>query len=178
MIIINDEPALKIKCVDVLPDEVADLTQLLEKELEQSARLGRPGVGLAAPQIGIGKNIAIVRLGSNGYNNFNVDLVNCKISNGYDQKMFTGEGCLSFPGRIENTMRYQEVHINNNLVYPNNFIATGLLAVVCQHELDHLVGILLPDKAIEKINYTRPRPNDMCKCGSKIKYKKCCGKVK
>lgn len=177
MIIVDNEEALRIKCVDALPEEVGELVELLEKELEQSARLGRVGVGLAAAQINIPKNIAIVRLGSNGYNNHNINLVNCKIVNGYDQKMFSGEGCLSFPGRIENTMRFQEIHINNNLVHPNNFIATGLLAVVCQHELDHLNGILLPDRAIPKQVSSKIRPNDLCGCGSNIKYKKCCGKV-
>ncbi len=45
-------------------------------------------------------------------------------------------------------MRYREVYVVDNLVEPYSFIATGLLAVVIQHELDHLNGILLPDVAI------------------------------
>lgn len=170
MIIVNNEDALRVKCENVLPEEVGPLVEQLERELEYSSRMGRPGIGLAAPQIGIAKNIAIVRLD----NNNRVDLINCKITDQFDKIMFKGEGCLSFPGRIEDTMRYQEVYITDNLVSPKSFIVSGLMAIVCQHELDHLNSILLPDIAIPKIK-NKPRPNDQCICGSGKKYKKCCG---
>lgn len=179
MIIINNEDALRVKCEDVSLEEAGELIETLEKELKYSERMGRPGIGLAAPQIGIAKNIAIVRLD----HNYSINLINCKIKNSYDPFMFKGEGCLSFPGRIENTMRYQEVHIVNNLLSPNSFIVSGLAAVVCQHELDHINGILLSDKAIVQVKKAKARPNDPCICGkidpvTKVvkKYKKCCGK--
>jgi len=170
MIIVNNEEALRVKCEDVLPNEVGPLVEQLEKELEYSSRMGRPGIGLAAPQIGIAKNIAIVRLGGE----YNLNLVNCKIKDQYDKIMFRGEGCLSFPGRIEDTMRYQEIHAVNNLVYPYSFVAGGMMAIVCQHELDHLNSVLLPDIAIQRVK-KKVGPNDPCLCGSKIKFKKCCG---
>lgn len=169
MIITNNEEALRVKCIDALPEEVGTIIDQLERELEHSARLGRQGIGLAAPQISIAKNVAIVRLD----NNFRVDLVNCKIKNQYDRIIFRNEGCLSFPNRVENTMRYQEIHIDDNIVYPNSFIVSGLMAIVCQHELDHLNGILLPDIAMPKPKQ-KVRPNDLCLCGSKKKYKRCC----
>lgn len=169
MIITNNEEALRVKCLPVLYEEVGPLIEQLEKELEHSARMGRPGIGLAAPQIGIAKDIAIVRM-----DNIKFDLINCKIENQYDRTMFRGEGCLSFPGRVEDTMRYQEVHIVNNLVQPYSFIASGLVAIVCQHELDHLNSVLLPDIAIKRIK-KKVGPNDPCMCGSNKKYKKCCG---
>jgi peptide deformylase len=173
MIIKNNEELLRVKCEDVLPEEVGELVLVLEKELEQSGKLGVPGIGLAAPQIGIAKNIAIVRLG-----NINFDLVNAKIYKGYDQTIFRQEGCLSFPGRIEDTLRYQEVHITNNLVYPHSMIAAGLVAVCCQHEIDHLNSSLFMDHAVPKppIKKNKIGPNDPCVCGSNKKYKKCCQK--
>lgn len=171
MIITNNEEALRVKCENVLPEEVGALVEQLERELEYSARLGRPGIGLAAPQIGIAKNIAIVRLD----NVYKVDLVNCTINNKYDRIMFKGEGCLSFPGRIEDTMRYQEIQISDNLIHPQSFIVSGLMAIVCQHELDHLNGVLLPDIALPKPK-KKVGPNDPCACGSGRKYKKCCMK--
>ena len=64
-------------------------------------------------------------------------------------------------------------------MYPNNFIATGLFAVVCQHELDHLDSTLFMDRKIiqpKTNNKVKVRPNDLCICGSKIKFKKCCGR--
>jgi len=182
MIIKNNVDKLRVKCEDVSEKEVADLIYLLERELKESEKNGAPGIGLAAPQININKNIAIVRID----NNNRVNLVNCKIDKMYDPVIFNDEGCLSFPGRLENTTRYKEVHISNNLVYPNKFIATGLMAVVCQHEIDHLNGNLFFDHAIKTnqlISGKKIGPNDPCICnkidlltGKIKKYKKCCGK--
>lgn len=176
MIITFNEEALRVKCEEVLPEEVGSLISLLEKELNEANRLGKNGIGLAAPQIGIAKKIAIIRLDRG----FKLDLVNCNIINGYDPLMFKDEGCLSFPGRIENTMRFQEVHIANNLVEPYSFVATGFLAVACQHELDHVNSTLFMDRAAPKptpvVKKVKIGPNDPCICGSGKKYKKCCNK--
>src|SRR5271165_2844460 len=98
MMIITDEKILRQPCVDVLPEEIGHLRELLEQELTNSARLGRPGIGLAAPQIGIHKKMAIVRL---GHQDTSVDLINCHIINGYDEIVHMNEGCLSFPNRTE-----------------------------------------------------------------------------
>jgi peptide deformylase len=144
--IITDEKVLRMKCEPVRPDEVGELRSQLELELKRSGVRGQPGLGLSAPQIGISKRMAIVRLLSG----IRVDLVGCRIENAYDQQVFEGEGCLSFPGRFEDTLRYDEIHVVDNQVEPRQFIATGLLAVVIQHELDHLDGRLLSDVAIGK----------------------------
>jgi peptide deformylase len=176
MIITNNEDLLRVKCEDVLPNEVGELIATLENELENANRLGKGGIGLAAPQIGIAKKIAIVRLGKE----FDFDLINCKIEKGYDPTLFKEEGCLSFPGRVENTIRFQEIHVVNNLCYPNSFIATGIVSVVIQHELDHVNSTLFMDRAAPKIipvvNKKKIGPNEPCICGSNMKYKKCCGK--
>lgn len=142
--IITDESLLRIKCEDVLPEEVKSLREKLEQGLKESEELGRPGIGLACPQIGIAKNMAIVRI-SRGSADFSVDLVNCRISKGYRKSLFRSEGCLSFPGKFVDTQRYQEIVVIDNLVEPYSFVATGLFAVCIQHELDHLRGVLLPD---------------------------------
>jgi|ERR1019366_340275 peptide deformylase len=174
--IITDEKVLRsMKCVDVLPEEVSELVATLERELEHSEKLGRKGIGLAAPQIGMAKKIAIIRID----NNHSVDLINCHIANAYDPAVFIDEGCLSVPDRLEDTMRFQEVHVVDNLVYPNAFIATGLMSVVVQHELEHLDSSLFFDKAVKKeaallIKPAKLRPNDICNCGSNKKAKRCC----
>ncbi len=178
MIITNDENILRAPCEDVTEDEAVDLISKLDFELKEANRLGRGGVGLAAPQIGISKKVAIIR-----FSGIDIDLVNCKIEKGFDKAKFLQEGCLSFPGRVENTLRYQEVYVTNNLVYPHSFIATGFVAVICQHEIDHLNGKLFMDSASPEIVKTLPLitkqgPNDKCLCGSGKKFKKCCGRIK
>lgn len=169
--IITDEKALRVKCEDVKPEEVDELRIALENELKASAERGSPGIGLAAPQIGIAKKMAIVRFEDKA-----IDLVNAKIEKSFDLVEFDGEGCLSFPGKIVKTKRYQEVHVVND-VEPRRFIATNVLAVVLQHELDHTIGVLLPDVEIKKETFIKKkiRPNDLCPCSSGKKYKKCCG---
>jgi peptide deformylase len=175
MIIINNESLLRIPCLPVLPEEVGGLVQALENELTHANSLGVSGIGLAASQIGIGKNIAIIRMGEHSIN-----LVNAKIVHAYDPVLFRDEGCLSFPGRVENTIRFQEVHVSHLF---GEFIATGLLSVVCQHEIDHLNGALFLDHLAPKTtNKKIAGPNDPCPCGKLIdgkvrKFKKCCGKI-
>lgn len=161
--IITDEAILRMECTDVLPHEYGPLKEQLERELAHSAKLGMPGIGLAAPQIGIAKKIAIVRVGDD-----NVDLVNPKLIAGFDMTQIDGEGCLSFPNRFEKTNRYQIVHVETG-ISRKQFMAYGISAICCQHEMDHLIGRLLPDVAISQI-----LPNELCLCGSGKKYKKCC----
>jgi len=146
--IITDESLLRLECSDVLPDEIGPLRERLERELQRSYELGRAGIGLAAPQVGIAKNMAIVRVPGSGGDNQNVDLVNCRIEKGFDERYFNKEGCLSFPGEYVRTRRFNEILVVDNAVEPHRFTATGLFAVCIQHELDHLRGVLLPDLAV------------------------------
>jgi peptide deformylase len=141
--IITDENLLRVKCDIVLPCEINDLRVKLEEGLAWSARNDHPGIGLACPQIGIAKRMAIIRI-----ENTKIDLVNAKIVQKYYQFQFDNEGCLSFPDRYERTLRYKEIVVGENLVFPHRFIATDLIAVAIQHETDHLNGILLSDVAI------------------------------
>jgi peptide deformylase len=175
MIITNNEELLRVKCEPVSLDEVGALIETLENELAYANRLGKGGIGLAAPQIGISKDIAIVRMGK-----ISLNLVNARLDKGYDQAVFVEEGCLSFPGRLENTLRFQEVYITNNLVEPRTLIATGLVAVVCQHEMDHCNSTLFMDRIAPKskpsVRIVKVGPNEMCSCGSGRKFKKCCGR--
>lgn len=170
--IVTDEKLLRRPCTDASVDEIGPIIDQLERELKRSGEQGLSGIGLAAPQIGILRNIAIVRLG----NGHDVNLVNCKIEKGFDKTIFEHEGCLSFPGRYEKTFRYQEIYVIDNAVSPGSFICTGLMAICAQHEIDHWIGKLLPDLALPKVKQSKVRPNDQCPCNSGKKYKKCCGR--
>jgi peptide deformylase len=145
MILTDEETvrSLGLAAEEVYKNEIEDLKSILEKELLLSEKSGVPGIGLACPQIGIPKKMAIIRMPGKTF--FYADLVNPVIEEKYDLSIFDGEGCLSFPGLSGRTQRYQEIKVKNLLGFPKKFIATGLPAVCIQHEIDHLHGIVLPD---------------------------------
>ena len=156
--IITDESLLRLPTSLALDDEIPEILNQLESELNNCKM---SGIGLAAPQIGIYKQVAIVRL-----TNLKIDLVNSKISNMTDGIIFRSEGCLSFPGRVEDTYRYQSITLTNNGVISQ---LQGLQAIVVQHEIDHWNSKLFFDYKIpSKINR-----NDLCYCGSGKKFKRC-----
>lgn len=176
--IVNDVAILRTISQEVQPSEIDNLIHLLEGELQHSALMGRPGIGLAAIQIGIPKKAAIIRIPTNGLDNMSVNLINAEIKEQHKPFVFQGEGCLSFNGASHNTTRYQEIYVVNNAVKPYSFIATGLLAVAIQHELDHTNGILFHDRMVKPtvLSKSKMKPNDLCICGSGKKYKRCCGR--
>jgi len=165
--IIRDESKLRGKCVDTNKNEVDELVSLLEFELDKSNERGNPGVGLAAPQIGINKNVAIVRIGDT-----KINLVNCSISKGFGS-MILEEGCLSLPGKTCLIERHEQLNIvDNELGFPKKFSVFGLPAAIVSHEMDHWDGILISDKKIDtRLNIA---VNQKCPCGSGLRYKKCC----
>ena len=165
MPITTNESILRAANEDVLPEEVESLEKRLREELAQSKM---PGVGLAAPQIGINKRIAIVTNGPES-----LCLVNPKIIETKGMLVHKGEGCLSIPGKTFNTYRFREIRLVDDQ-HPSGIVATGLAAIIIQHELDHLDGVLITDR----IAYTdRIGRNDLCPCGkSGLKFKRCHGK--
>jgi len=168
--IVTDEVELRKPNQEVLVEEVDELVSKLEQGLIFSRENNNPGIGLAAPQIGIHKKIAIIRLGQVQNMNCDINLVNAKIAHKYKEQPFQ-EGCLSIPNKTITTNRAQEIHVTNNLVEPHSFIATGLLAVAVQHEIDHYNGILMIDREIKP---KKNKPNLPCNCNSGKKAKVCC----
>ena len=171
--IVTDINVLRKKNELVKIEEIAELISLLESELASSLT---PGVGLAAPQIGINKSIAIVRLRIDEFEE-NYDLVNPVILDKRQGFTNKNEACLSLPGKLVNTKRYKEILVRDEL-HPAGFVVVGFPAVVLNHEIDHLEGILIIDRATGKDKIGR---NDPCPCGKKIngrpvKYKKCHGR--
>ena len=170
--IITDVDKLRENCGLVDPKDTREIIRELEKELEAANKYSLTGIGLAAPQIGINKRVAIIRI-----DNIKFDLVNCSIEKKVDPTAFR-EGCLSIPGKSVFVERYNEVMINDNLLGNiNKFVAFGLVSVCIQHEMDHWDGILMVDKAISE--HTNVSLDNLpCPCKSGLKYKKCCKRKK
>jgi len=108
------------------------------------------GCGLAAPQVGILRRIAVVEVEEGEL----YELINPKII-AYSGEQFEIEGCLSLPGEVVTTKRpmYVTVRALNRHGETVDITGEGLLARAFCHELDHLDGHLMIDRAI-------PTPKD------------------
>jgi peptide deformylase len=103
------------------------------------------GVGLAAPQIGILKRIAVIDVGDGI-----IELINPEIISVYGSEV-ADEGCLSVPGKYGKVERPTEVTVRATDRDGSEYEITGegLLARALCHEIDHLDGIVFVDKVIE-----------------------------
>jgi peptide deformylase len=111
------------------------LFERLEDELEKAGS----GVGLAGIQIGQPYRVAIIRLPNLFLNLFNPEVLQLN-----DKSIFSGEGCLSIPGKVGTTYRYDRIVLKNG---DGRIVdVSGVYAAVIQHELDHMDGILFIDR--------------------------------
>lgn len=107
------------------------------------------GVGLAAPQVGVLRRIAIVEVEEGQL----YELINPRIV-AYAGEQKEQEGCLSIPGRWGITKRPQHVTVRATNRYGEEFEVSGsdLLARAFCHEIDHLDGKLFIDEMIEELD--------------------------
>lgn len=107
-----------------------------------------PGVGIAAPQVGISKRLIIVqRLDKKG-EPFKF-YINPYIVEYSKECQLGGEGCLSVPNRHEEVMRSTQIivrYLDEKTLKPKTDTVSGFTAVIFQHEIDHLEGILYIDR--------------------------------
>lgn len=146
-----DSAILRTPSVDLTAAELssAELQVLLDKMLYTVQHPSQDGVGIAAPQVGLNKRIVCVqRFDKAGepfecYLNAHLDSLGGEIAVG-------PEGCLSIPGKRGLVPRHTKVQIR--YVAPGTTQAgteevEGFTAVIFQHEIDHLDGILYTDRA-------------------------------
>lgn len=110
----------------------------------------RPGVGLAAPQINICKRIIAVSAIDENEEEFSYILFNPKIISHSVEKTFLpgGEGCLSVDREIPGYVpRYSRITVRATNINGEEIKLrlSGFKAIVCQHEIDHLNGVLFFD---------------------------------
>ena len=101
------------------------------------------GIGLAAPQVGVSKRLAVVDLSLGKEPNDKIVLINPEIIS-RDGKLYEEEGCLSFPEIREKVTRAAKVRIRAQNEHGKWFEmdAEDLLARCFQHEIDHVDGML------------------------------------
>ncbi len=113
-----------------------------------------PGVGLAAPQVGVGLRVVVVEYGDDEDETVPpklYTLVNPEIVRAADRFETGTEGCLSIPNIIGDVERNDEITVKgyNRHGQPMRVKARGWLARIFQHEIDHLDGVLFTDRAIK-----------------------------
>lgn len=111
----------------------------------------RPGVGLAAPQIGLDKRmLAIYVADEDGDPEYDYMLINPKVKSHSVTETYlpNGEGCLSVDEEIEGIVqRKKRIRLTAETIDGEKIEikAKGFLAVILQHELDHLDGVMFYD---------------------------------
>jgi peptide deformylase len=106
-----------------------------------------PGVGLAAPQVGVSKRLAVIDVGIKGEDVPLITLVNPVFLRKEGSVKFE-EGCLSVPDYTSKVTRAERVVVRaqDGEGKEIEIETDGLLAIVLQHEIDHLDGILFLDR--------------------------------
>lgn len=144
-IIIAPDPRLKLKCAPVVGVD-ASVRKLMDDMLE--TMYAAPGIGLAAPQVGVAKRVIVVDAAMKGQPPQPHRMANPEIIWVSDDDVAYNEGCLSLPEHYADVVRPRAVRVRY-LDHENEvreLDADGLLATCVQHEMDHLDGILFVDR--------------------------------
>jgi peptide deformylase len=143
-ILIAPQPILKAKAHAITPAHADQVRALVPRLLSTMYRA--PGIGLAAPQVGVGLRLAVVDLQEDDKNN-PIVLINPEIVASSKEEAVREEGCLSLPGMYADVTRPAIVKVRyyDQQGVRQEIQAEGLLSACLQHELDHLDGVLFVD---------------------------------
>jgi peptide deformylase len=148
------EPVLrrKARTVTVFDKKLQDLIDDMIETMRDA-----PGVGLAAPQVGIPERVIVVEY----YENEQAEemeeeakkkvwvMLNPEIMKASPEKVMGIEGCLSVPNLVGEVERHESILVKglNRRGQPMRVKAKGWLARIFQHEVDHLNGVVFTDRA-------------------------------
>ena len=141
-ILIAPNAILRQKTRLVRPEDVATLRPLLPRMF--AAMFKAPGIGLAAPQVGLGLRFAILMENDTPHP---LTLVNPEIIAASETLVSREEGCLSLPNQYAEVVRPESVRVRYQDLegQRHELDADGLLATCLQHEIDHHDGVLFVD---------------------------------
>jgi peptide deformylase len=145
-IIIAPDQRLKSSALPVTSVD-AEIRRLMDNMLETV--YSAPGIGLAAPQVGIRKRVLVVdtNMNENGKPGDPLLVANPILSWISENKKITEEGCLSLPGQYAEVQRPAQIRVKfiDQHNRSQELEAEGLVAACLQHEMDHLAGRLFID---------------------------------
>ena len=164
--IINGEGVMRVLTIDDREDSLflrtpcKDLTrkQILSKEYATLAERmivtvtspEQDGVGIAGPQVGIGRRVVAVQRFDKPGEPFEV-YPNIRVTAKRGEPEPGAEGCLSVPGRRGDVLRWQDIdiaYVSPATGRDTSETVKGFTAVIFQHETDHLDGVLYIDKLV------------------------------
>jgi peptide deformylase len=142
-ILLWPDPVLAKKAAPV--DAVDAAVQALIADLFDTM-YAAPGVGLAAPQVGVLRQVLVLDTRSRQPESRPLAMVNPRIVERFGTTTYR-EGCLSIPGEAEEVERAERVTVAylDEAGEPQQLLCEGLLAIAVQHETDHLQGVVYPD---------------------------------
>jgi peptide deformylase len=183
---------MALKTIVTLPDPVLrrkarpvsgfdrNLQSLIEDMIETMREA--PGVGLAAPQVGISERLIVIEYADPPEDEVgpSVDsletgeapaqprkvvkpklyvMVNPEIVKTSGETVVGVEGCLSIPGLVGEVERFSTIQVKglNRRGQPMKVKAEGWLARIFQHEIDHINGVVFPDRATK---IWKPEPDE------------------
>ena len=143
-IITAPDPRLRRKCA---PVEAVDATVrgLMDDMLE--TMYAAPGIGLAAPQVGIARRVVVVDISREDEQRAPYRMANPEVVETSETLAEYEEGCLSLPQHYEEVTRPNRARIRylDETGAQRDIEVEGMLATCMQHEIDHLDGILFVD---------------------------------
>ncbi len=145
-IVTYQAPSIRERSIEVSIEEIT--TKEFQDYLDKLTKTMRveDGIGIASPQVGINKRIFIANIKGK-----NIVFINPLIIKKSETTLITEEGCLSVPGVWGTVSRPKKISIEaiDRHGRKLNMDLKNMDAIVFQHELDHLDGILFVDKVIE-----------------------------
>ncbi|HXV27772.1 MAG TPA: peptide deformylase [bacterium] len=119
------------------------------KALQETMEAQPSGIGIAAPQIGILKRVAVVDVSRRVRGAERLCLVNPEIIE-YKSEVLSREGCMSLPEYTAYLKRHDWLRLRwqDACGHLHQKIATGIEAICIQHEIDHLNGALFFDRVV------------------------------
>jgi peptide deformylase len=143
-LILAPDPRLKAKTRPVGGKDRETIRAILPRML--ATMYAAPGIGLAAPQVGLDLRFAVIDLQPDDKPE-PITLINPRIEHVSREETRREEGCLSLPGHYADVTRPEKVVVAYEDIDGNSqtIEADGLLATCLQHEIDHLDGVLFVD---------------------------------
>ena len=157
------DPVLRKKAEPVT--EFGEELQKLVQDMVQTM-YDAPGIGLAAPQIGVSKQVVVMDLSAEEEDNQLMVLINPEILNGEGSRT-DEEGCLSVIDLRAKVKRFSRIVVRAQDMEgkTNEFEADEWFARVIQHEVDHLNGVLFIDRisSLKRALYKKKRKKQLQK---------------